>query len=324
VGDGTVTTDSNAGNGRRAVVVGAGRMGHGIALELARGGFAVSLFDAAPDRAEAAIAEARQDAQDLVRAGVIAAADVDVIVGRLRAAETLADAAAGADFGAEAVAEDVEVKQDVFAELDRLCPPPAILTSNTSSISISEIAQGCAHPERVALAHWMLPPHLIPTVEIAPGASTDAATITGLRELLESIDKWPVLIRKELPGYLMNRLQFALAREALSLIDKGVTTAEEIDQLMKGVLARRIPVLGIMRQADMAGLDVYRQIFTYLGPDLDASAEPPAFLEEAVAAGHTGAREGRGLFTWEPGEFERYVAARNEALIQALRKDRAG
>ena len=164
------------------------------------------------------------------------------------------------------MAEDLEVKQDVFAELDRLCPPSAILTSNTSSISISEIASGCAHPERVALAHWMLPPHLIPIVEIAPGESTDAATIDGLRELLESIGKWPVHIRKELPGYLMNRLQFALAREALSLIDKGVTTAEEIDQLIKGVLARRIPVLGIMRQADMAGLDVYRQIFTYLGP----------------------------------------------------------
>lgn len=319
-----MTTDSTAGNGRRAVVVGAGRMGHGIALELARGGFTVSLFDAAPGRAEAAIDEAREDARDLVRADVIADADVDAIVGRLRAAETLADAAAGADFGAEAVAEDLEIKQDVFAELDRLCPPSAILTSNTSSISITEIASGCAHPERVALAHWMLPPHLIPIVEICGGESTDAATITGLRELLESIDKWPVLIRKELPGYLMNRLQFALAREALSLIDKGVTSAEEIDQLIKGVLARRIPVLGIMRQADMAGLDVYRQIFTYLGPDLDASAEPPAFLEKVVAAGHTGAREGRGLFAWEPGEFERYVAARNEALIQALRKDRAG
>ncbi len=317
-------TDSTAGNGRRAVVVGAGRMGHGIALELARGGFHVSLYDAAAGRAEAAIAEARQDARDLVRAGVIADSDVDVIVGRLRAADTLADAAAGAEFGAEAVAEDLEVKQDVFAELDRHCPPPAILTSNTSSISISEIAGACAHPERVALAHWMLPPHLIPTVEICGGESTDAATIAGLRELLESIDKWPVLIRKELPGYLMNRLQFALAREALSLIDKGVTTADEIDQLIKGVLARRIPVLGIMRQADMAGLDVYRQIFTYLGPDLDASVEPPAFLEKTVAAGHTGAREGRGLFTWEPGEFERYVAARNEALIQALQKDRAG
>lgn len=305
-------------------MVGAGRMGHGIALELARGGFEVSLYDAVPGRAEAAIAEAREDAQDLVRAGVIAAADVDVIVGRLRAAETLADATAGAEFGAEAVAEDLEVKQDVFAELDRLCPPPAILTSNTSSISISEIASGCANPERVALAHWMLPPHLLPIVEIAPGNSTDAATIDSLRELLESIDKWPVVIRKELPGYLMNRLQFALAREALSLIDKGVTTADEIDLLIKGVLARRIPVLGIMRQADMAGLDVYRQIFTYLGPDLDAGAEPPAFLEEAVAAGHTGAREGRGLFTWEPGEFERYVAARNDALIEALRKDRGG
>ena len=205
------------------------------------------------------------------------------------------------------MAEDLEVKQDVFAELDRLCPPSAILTSNTSSISISEIASSCAHPERVALAHWMLPPHLIPIVEIAPGESTDAATIDGLREVLESIGKWPVHIRKELPGYLMNRLQFALAREALSLIDKGVTTAEEIDQLIKGVLARRIPVLGIMRQADMAGLDVYRQIFTYLGrtstparsrPPSWRQPWPPATQGRAKAGGSSPGNRASSSATW--------------------------
>ena len=172
-------------------------MGHGIALELARGGFAVSLYDAAPGRAASAIAEARQDAHDLVRAGVISDDDLDLVVGRLHPAETLADAAAGADFAAEAVAEDLAVKQAVFAELDRHCPPPAILASNTSSIAVSDIAKGCTHPERVALAHWMLPPHLIPTVEIAPGALTDEPTMTGLRELLETLDKWrPPSLRK--------------------------------------------------------------------------------------------------------------------------------
>ncbi len=317
-------TDSNAHSGRRAVVVGAGRMGHGIALELARGGFEVALYDSAPGRAEAAVAEARQDAEDLVRAEVIQADAVDEIAGRLRPSDTLEDAASGAMFAAEAVAEDLEVKQAVFQELDRLCPAPTILASNTSSISITEIAERCTHPERVVLAHWMLPPHLLPVVEIAPGAMTDDASIGGIRELLESLDKWPVLVRMEVPGYLLNRLQFALAREALSLIAKGVTTPEEVDMLMKGVLARRMPTLGIMRQADMAGLDVYRQIFKYLGPDLESSGDPPGLLDLAVAAGHTGAREGRGFFEWEPGEAERYTAERNEALIRLLRNDRGG
>ncbi len=299
-------------------------MGHGIALELARGGFEVALYDNAPGRAEAAVAEARQDAGDLVRAEVIEADQIDKVIGRLRAADNLEDAASGATFAAEAVAEDMEIKQAVFEEMDRLCPAPVILASNTSSISITQIAKRCSHPERVVLAHWMLPPHLLPVVEIAPGAMTDDVSIRGIRELLESLDKWPVLVRMEVPGYLFNRLQFALAREALSLIAKGVTTPDEVDMLMKGVLARRMPTLGIMRQADMAGLDVYQQIFKYLGPDLESSGDPPGLLDLAVAAGHTGAREGKGFFDWEPGEAERYTTERNEALIGLLRKDRSG
>lgn len=316
-------TDSNVDGDHRAVVVGTGRMGHGIALELARGGFEVALYDSVPGRAEEAVSEARQDAGDLVRAEIIEADEVDEISRRLHPAQTLEDAAYGATLAIEAVAEDLEVKQAVFAELDRLCPTPTILASNTSSISITEIAKRCAHPERVVLAHWMLPPHLLPVVEIAPGAMTDDTSISSIRELLESLGKWPVLVRIEVPGYLINRLQFALAREALSLIAKGVTTPAEVDILVKGVLARRIPVLGIMRQADMAGLDVYHQIFKYLGPDLESSGDPPGLLGLAVAAGHTGARAGKGLFDWEPGEADRYKTERNEALIRSLRQDRS-
>ena len=316
-------TDTKPAGRPHAVVVGAGRMGHGIALELARGGWNIGLYDSAPGRAEAAVSEARQDAHDLVRAEVIRAEAVDEIMGQLHPTDSLEDAAAGATFAAEAVAEDLSVKQNVFAELDRLCPAPAILSSNTSSISITEIAKPCTHPERVVLAHWMLPPHLLPVVEVAPGEKTDEATIHHIQKMLVALDKWPILVRKDIPGYLVNRLQFALAREALSLIDKGITTADEIDRIIRGVLGRRIPVLGIMRQADMAGLDVYRQIFRYLGPDLESSGDPPTVVDKAVSAGHTGAREGQGLFTWQPGEADHYTAKRNDTLIRLLRADRS-
>ncbi len=309
---------------RRAAVIGAGRMGHGIALELARGGFRVRLFDTMPARVSSALEEARRDAGDLVEAGVMQAAEVDAVVGRLEPADDLETAAAGAQFVAEAVAEDLQVKRGVFAQLDRVCPPPAILASNTSSISISEIAQACAHPERVVLAHWVLPPHLIPVIEIAPGVETDRRTLDATRGLLESLGKWPIAISREIPGYVLNRLQFALVREAMHLVADGVTSVEDIDLVMRGSLSRRWPSLGIFRQADMAGLDVYERIFDYLADDLNVSPGPPPNLSAAVAAGHTGAREERGFYAWETGEFDRYLARRNADLVRMLRDDRAG
>ena len=161
-------TDGSAVAGSRAAVIGAGRMGHGIALEAARGGFTVAIHDSQPGRPEAAIAEAEADAQDLVAAGLIRTSDIPTLIGRLLPATSIESAAAGAEVVFEAVAEDLDVKRHVFAQLDRAAPPTALLLSNTSSLAISDIAAACQRPERVALAHWILPPHLIPAVEVAP------------------------------------------------------------------------------------------------------------------------------------------------------------
>ena len=317
-------TDGTSGADSLAAVIGAGRMGHGIALEAARGGFQVSIYDTQAGRAEAAISEAKADADDLVAAGVIEAADTPTIVGRLAPASDLESAAAGAEVVFEAVAEDLDIKRSVFARLDRAAPPKALLLSNTSSLAVSDIAAACERPERVALAHWILPPHLIPAVEVAPGPQTSAATIEAVRDLLEQLGKWPVVLEREMPGYLINRLQFALLREAMDLVGQGVASAEEIDRAVRGSIARRMPVMGLFGQADLAGLDVYRQIFRYLAADLSRSDGPPQALNDAVRAGNTGAAAGQGFYSWTEDERDEALRRRNDELIRLLRADRGG
>lgn len=309
-------------SGARAAVIGAGRMGHGIALEAARGGFQVAIHDTQAGRAEAAVAEARADAADLVAAGVIQASDIPTIVGRLTPAIDLESAAAGAEVVFEAVAEDLEVKRGVFARLDAAAPAGALLLSNTSSLAISDIAAACERPERVALAHWILPPHLIPAVEVAPGPQTSEATIKAVRDLLERLGKWPVVLEREMPGYLINRLQFALLREAMDLVGQGVASAEEIDRAVQGSIARRMPVMGLFGQADLAGLDVYRQIFRYLAADLSTIDGPPAALNDAVESGRTGAAAGQGFYSWTAEQRDEALRRRNDELIRLLRADR--
>lgn len=314
----------SSGGGARAAVIGAGRMGHGIALEAARGGFEVGIYDTQAFRAEAAIAEAADDAKDLVAAGVIQASEISTIVGRLTPAADMESAAANADVVFEAVAEELEVKRRVFARLDRSASPQALLLSNTSSLAISEIAAVCERPERVALAHWILPPHLIPAVEVAPGPKTSPATIKAVRDLLERLGKWPVVLEREMPGYLINRLQFALLREAMDLVGQGVASAEEIDRAVRGSIARRMPVMGLFGQADLAGLDVYRQIFRYLAADLSTIDGPPAALDAAVESGRTGAAVGQGFYSWTEDQRDEALRRRNAELIRLLRADRSG
>ena len=317
-------TDGSLGTGSRAAVIGAGRMGHGIALEAARGGFQVAIYDTQAGRAETAIAEAAADAEDLVAAGVIRTSDIPRIVAGLTPAPDLESAAADADVVFEAVAEDLDVKRRVFGRLDRATSPTALLLSNTSSLAISDIAAACAQPARVALAHWILPPHLIPVVEVAPGPQTSPATIEAVRVLLERLGKWPVVLQREMPGYLINRLQFALLREAMDLVGQGVATAEEIDRAVRGSIARRMPVMGLFGQADLAGLDVYRQIFRYLAADLSNIDVPPPALDQAVALGRTGAAAGQGFYPWTEVERQEALDRRNAELIRLLRADRSG
>jgi 3-hydroxybutyryl-CoA dehydrogenase len=303
-------------------VVGAGLMGHAIALEFALSGYPVRLYDVARERVQAALERARATAAWLAEHGLVAPDRAAAASTLLSGMAELAAAVAGADYVAEAVPEDLEVKRRVYAALDQLCPPEVILASNTSGLLPSALADGLTHPERLLVAHYLNPPYLLPLVEIVPGPRTSPAVVECTVGLLRTIGKRPVVVRREVPGFLANRLQAALYREALALVARGVATVEDIDTVVRDGIGRRLSVLGPFQIMDLAGLDVWHAIGAYLAADLSNTAELP-LLAERVAQGALGAKSGRGFYEWPPDVLQTLTARRDRALIQRTRFDAA-
>lgn len=316
-------TEQPAGQSRSTIaVIGAGLMGHAIALEFALQGHPVHLYDITPERVQAALQRARAAAAWLAEQGLVVPDRAAAASTLLSGTAELAAAVAGVDYVAEAVPEDLEVKRRVYAELDRLCPPQVILASNTSGLLPSALADGLAHPERLLVAHYLNPPYLLPVVEVVPGPRTSPAVVECTIGLLRSIGKRPVLVRREVPGFLANRLQAALYREALALVAQGVATIEDIDTIVRDGIGRRLSVLGPFQVMDLAGLDVWHAIGAYLTAELSNAAELP-LLAERVAQGALGAKAGRGFYEWPPDLLQALTARRDRALIQRAHFDAA-
>src|SRR5919202_1413333 len=275
-------------------LVGVGIMGSGLAAEYAASGRRVTLL-------------ARGEAGAL--GGVCRATELEAAVAR-------------ADLVVESTPEDRALKRALFARLDRTCPPDVILATNTSGLPITRIAEGLAHPERVIGTHYLNPPHLMPPVELIPGERTAPETVETVRATLAAMGKAPVIVRREVPGFLWNRIQFALAREAFWLIEQGVATMEEIDLVMEKGLGRRWAIRGPLASLDLGGIDTMAKVAEYLLPELSAATEPPRFLNELIAAGRYGAKTGAGFYDWPEGELRATLARRDELLLAALRQDR--
>ncbi|NPV60547.1 MAG: 3-hydroxyacyl-CoA dehydrogenase family protein [Actinobacteria bacterium] len=293
----------------RIAVIGAGLMGHGIAQVFAAGSHAVSLMDVEERRLEAALSDIRDSLRFLAEHGSRAAGtaeeeDIDAVVSRISATTSLEEACAGADFVIEAVSEEPELKRRVFRELDALCPPPALLATNTSAISITEIAGEAAHRERVVGTHFWNPPQLIPLVEVVPGRDTSPATVDRACGLLLAVGKRPVRVKKDVPGFVGNRLQHALWREAVSIVERGIADAETVDEVVKSGFGLRLPVLGPLENADMIGLDLTLQIHEYLLAHLEDSHRPSPLLRKKVEKGEKGFSSGRGFREWTPAEMK--------------------
>ena len=312
---------------RRAAVIGAGFMGGGIAAELALrvdGLERVSLWDAVEGAAARAIERARDVAQILVTAGVLDPAVVDTRLSRLRAAETLETAVEDAQYVAEVVPEDLSLKQDVFKRLDAAAAPEAVLASNTSGYDPADLAGGLAHAERVLVAHYFGPAYLIPAVEVVPHAGTAGWAIQRTEALLRAAGKRPIRLGKFVPGFVANRLQQALFREAVWLIRQGIATPESIDELVRTSFAPRLAALGPITVADFAGLDVYASLATNVWPTLSAEPAtntPPTELSERVDAGRVGVKAGAGFYDWPDDRRAALTARRDAALSRALRDE---
>lgn len=280
-------------------VVGAGLMGHGIAQVLATAGHRVSLTDTDPAALGSALARI---ARNLDEMGVTAAP----VLERVRTVATLADAVGAADLVIETVAEVVDLKQGLFAEVAALAPPHAILTSNTSVIPITRLG-ACLDDEargRLVGTHFWNPPHLIPLVEVVRTTFTRQDVVDRTVELLRDAGKTPVVVQRDVTGFIGNRLNQAMWREALALVEAGVCDAETIDIVVKSSFGLRLPVLGPMENADLIGLELTRNLHALLFPELADAKRPSALLEAAIARGDTGMKAGAGLRHWTPEEAE--------------------
>jgi 3-hydroxybutyryl-CoA dehydrogenase len=273
-------------------VVGGGLMGHGIAYLLAGAGHSVSVYEPS--------AEIRASLPERLRS-IVELLDGDAAtLDRITAHDTLAGAVRSAQFVFEAAPEKLELKQRIFADLEALVAPDTILASNSSAIPSTEIGRHLKHRARVVGTHFWNPPHLVPLVEVIQTEWTADDVVRRTMDLLASAGRKPVHVRRDIPGFIGNRLQHALKREAIALLASGVCDAETIDTVVKSGFGARMAVLGPMEQSDLVGLDLTLDISEVLVADLDRSTGPHPFLREKVAAGKLGMKTGEGFRRWTP------------------------
>jgi 3-hydroxybutyryl-CoA dehydrogenase len=311
-------------------VVGAGLMGSGIAACFAAAGHEVAIHD--PVAAALAAVPSRiagcLEAMGLVDDGRQGGLDgsAPAALARVRCEARPQDALAGAGFVFEAAPEDLRLKQEIFARLDAIAAPGCILASNSSAIRPTEIAARAEHPGRTVGTHWWNPPHLVPLVEVVRGERTAEATVARTFDLLAAVGKVPVRVDRDKPGFVGNRLQHALWREAFQLVDEGVCDAETIDTVVKNGFGPRLAALGPMENADLVGLELTLSIHDYLLPRLTPPSQPSTGLRERIAAGHTGMAAGEGWRRWPAGARDEVQASVSRHLreVAAKRSGSAG
>jgi 3-hydroxybutyryl-CoA dehydrogenase len=278
---------------QRAAVFGAGTMGHGIAQVLAQCGITTHLFDVSQEAAEQGLAAIAANLEKGVARGKVTAEERDQTLARLVATADQDAALEGAQLAVEAVPERMELKQALFARLGQL-PADALLATNTSSLSITEIASAAAHPERVVGMHFFNPVHIMKLVEVVRGEGSSEAAVQCALDLARRMGKSPIDV-KDAPGFASSRLGIAIGLEAMRMVEEGVASAEDIDQAM--TLGYGFP-MGPLKLTDLVGLDVRLAIAEYLESTLGPRFAPPQILRDKVAAGELGKKSGRGFHDW--------------------------
>ena len=280
-----------ADNIRRVAVVGAGLMGHGIAQEFALAGYEVHLHDLAQEVLSTALDRIDQNVQRLS-----GAAQAERALGMVHATTDLETAVADVDVVVEAISEDLELKQQLFRRLDQLCHERTILASNSSTFMPSQTGLLTERRDRVLVTHYFNPPYLIPLVEVVRSKETSDQTAEAVYGLLVTAGKLPVVLDKEVPGFVVNRLQIALLRECVSLVESGVATPQVVDTIVKSSFGRRLSVAGPFEVFEAAGWDVISAIAAVLLPDIDSSRDLPDLLRHKVERGELGVKTGRGFY----------------------------
>lgn len=303
---------------KTVAVIGSGTMGSGIAQVFAQNGFAVFLVDSSAEALKAATDRNRQNLTTLAAEGLIKSSQVEESLDRITPTEDISRISQ-AQYVVEAIPEDLSLKQTLFQKMASLAGEDAVLATNTSGISITAIASVVKHPQRVIGMHWWNPPHVIPVIEVICGEKTSTLTIEKTKEIIEELGKKMVLVKRDIPGFLGNRLQYALMREAISLMQDGVASAGDIDLMVREGFGIKFPILGPLETIDMVGLDIYARVSDYLYSKLDSSAEAPAFILEKVRQGDLGLKSGRGFYDYSETDIQALSRTRTKRLI-ALHK----
>jgi len=294
----------------RIAVIGAGLMGHGIAQVFALAGHHVTIYDQVKGSLDSAKTRILANLRDL--------GDDATAVERVQPVPDLGDAVRDADYVVEAVQEDLSVKQKLFVEVERHVKVHTILASNTSVIPITKIMEGLRDRSRALGTHWWNPPYLVPLVEVIGTQSTSQAAIDWTIALHQAAGKMPVHVKKDVPGFVGNRLQHALWREAIALVEHGICDAETVDTVIKASFGRRLAVLGPLENADLVGTDLTLAIHQTVLPAIESRAGPSPYLEGLVAQGKLGFKSGEGFRKWSAEE----QAALRSKVLQHLKKAR--
>lgn len=294
-------------------------MGNGIAQTFAQAGNKVFLNDLNMDILTAAKKNIAIQLDLMVKNRLIAEKTAKDTLGNIHLSDHLSDCSGDIDIVIEAIPEKLELKEKLFNQLETLCPEKTIFATNTSGISINTLAKGVKRKDRLIGAHFFMPAHLIPLVEVICGEETSEATADTVIQALAKAQKKPVKVAVDLPGFIANRLQHALAREAMSLVQKGVATPEGVDEVVKSSLAIRLLFTGPMEQRDFNGLDTHISIASYLYKDLENTTEPLAILADKVAEGKLGLKTGEGFYDWRSKDRAKVNAKKNQDLIDVLK-----
>jgi 3-hydroxybutyryl-CoA dehydrogenase len=303
-------------------VIGNGIIGHGVAQLFALAGRDVILVGRSHSSLERATTRIRTSLDDFVAHGLATAEEAAAAAERITPTTEL-EAAVAAELVIEAVTQDVPLKLEIFERLDRICAPPTVL-GTSSGQPASELVERVRERGRVLATHFWYPPQLIPLVEVCAGPETDADVVPWTCEALRQAGKEPVVIDREVPGFIGNRLQFALLREAWSLWASGAASAEAIDAVARTSFGRRLAVTGPLESADLGGLDTMVAFAEFLQPHLDVSPLPPDAVRALPAGGHHGVASGRGVHDWSRRDGAALLRERTDELFRWLAVDRVG
>jgi len=314
-----MATNESKTDVKTAGVIGTGTMGPGIAQVLAQHGIGVQIYDIKEEQLRKARETLDRNLKLMSDAGFISKNDIERIGSQIQETRDLKAAVDGVDLVIEAIPEVLDLKTAIFADLDRLCAEGTILASNTSGLSITALAKATGRPGKVVGMHWWNPPIIIPVIEVIRGQATDDATVEVLTDLIMKIHKVPVLVKKDVPGFLGNRLQYALMREAIALLNEGVASAEDIDTMIKAGIGFKFPVMGPLETIDMAGLDLYHRVSQYLYKNLDSASSPPAIIEERVKNNELGLKTGKGFYDYSGTDVNKLMGQRISKLLVLLK-----